>query len=988
MQSLAAPVFEIAKWLGDPIIRRISYIKNLEKNFQNLNVKANVLYSRRDDIKGEISRPGSKGTATNECENWLKEVERLQDKVNVIEKEYHEEKTCLMGWCPDVSLRLKLGKRVVESTNSIIDLLEKSASWVGGVVIDAPTKIAEPVPAPTIERNTSTDRTLQKILGCIKDIKKKKIGIWGMGGVGKTTVMKSLNNSAEITQLFEIVIWVTVSKDWSLRNVQNEIAKRLSLNLGSDESNDNMATRIYQKLERKKFILLLDDMWEKIELDNVGIPHINLENRSKIVLTTRRLQVCKSMDTDVEIKVDILSEEEAWKLFQNKVGDVVENPSIQSLAKDVIKECDGLPLSIIVVGGSLRKEDNVHVWKNALNELRSPTTCEIEDMEEQVFKRLKFSFDRLNNDNTKNCFLYGALYPEDHEIPIDELIEYWRGEGFINGAGAYDKGHAIVKHLIDASLFESAETDSVKMHDVIRDLALRITSPTGEGCRFLVRAGVRISEPPKEKEWENMERISLMRNELKSLPPSPYCLKLLTLLLQRNRTLAKIPASFFDHMASLRVLDLSGTSIESLPESICNLVSLRALFLNGCQNLKTLTSQVGALKELDVLALGDWTNPLGGRTKIDCLPIEIEELTKLRLLHVSCHELRVRISRLSLLEDLRIEVDPYDGWDESFANCMTEEICSLRELTHLGFCYLPNVECLEQFVQGSLSWKEKHIKTFQIVVGSNKVEYRLGKVDRGLVLVGIGKVTTHANAIVEVLSRADALKLIGHGGVSDLLEIGVENMNELKMCIIESCEEMVTAMDWNGLQEETTALPNLKRLGLDSLPNLRSLWKGSMPPGTLSSLTILQLWGCEKLRKLFSWRRINLQQLPNLQELSVSYCGKLKEIIVNEEEKVDQLQHDDDDDDALPLLLPKLRRLNLRFLPQLGSICKGVSLAFPALEEIEVDSCPNIKRFPVGIKKAPNLRKIRGKREWWEALEWENDAIKQQLQPFFHSLYS
>ncbi|XP_077231944.1 disease resistance protein At4g27190-like [Tasmannia lanceolata] len=977
MESLAAPVFEIVKWLGDPIIRRISYIKNLEKNFQNLNVKANVLYSRRDDIKREISRPGSKGTATNECENWLKEVERLQDKVNVIEKEYHEEKKCLMGWCPDVSLRLKLGKRVVESTNSIIDLLEKSASWVGGVVVDAPTKIAEAVPAQPIEGNTSTGRTLQKILGCIKDIKKQKIGIWGMGGVGKTTVMKSLNNSAEITQLFEIVIWVTVSKDWSLRNVQNVIAKRLSLNFGSDESNDNMATRIYQELERQKFILLLDDMWEKIELDNVGIPRINLENGSKIVLTTRRLQVCKSMDTDVEIRVDILSEEEAWKLFQNKVGDVVENPSIQSLAKDVVKECHGLPLAIIVVGGSLRKEEDVHVWKNVLDELRSPTICEIEDMEEQVFKRLKFSFDRLNNDNTKNCFLYGALYPEDHEIPIDELFEYWRGEGFINGA---NKGHTIVKDLIGASLFESAETDSVKMHDVIRDLALRITSPTGEGCRFLVRAGVRISEPPREKGWENVERISLMHNELKSLPQSPYCLKLLTLLLQGNGTLTKIPASFFDHMASLRVLDLSYTSIESLPESICNLLSLRALFLNSCRNLKTLTSQVGALKELDVLAIGDGT-------KIDCLPIEIEELTKLRLLHVSCHELKVRISRLSLLEDLRIKVDPYDGrWDESFANCMTEEICSLRELTHLGFYYFPNVECLEQFVHGSLSWKEKHIKTFQIVVGSTKAGYGVCKVDRGLVL--IGEVTTHANAIVEVLSRADALNLIGHGGVRDLLEMGVENLNELKKCGIERCKEMVTVMDWNGLQEETTALPNLELLDLSSLPNLRSLWEGSMPPGTLSSLTELNLSGCEKLRKLFSWRRINLQQLPNLQELYVWYCSELEDIIVNEEEKVDQLQYDDDDDDALPLLLPKLRFLNLYDLPQLGSICKGVSLAFPALEVIYLERCPNIKRLPVGIKKAPNLWKIRGEREWWEALEWENDAIKQQLQPFFHAFYS
>ncbi|XP_077241978.1 disease resistance protein RPS5-like [Tasmannia lanceolata] len=603
-----SPVLEIVKLLGDPIVRRISYIKNQEKNFKNLNEKSSDLYSRMEDIKEGISRHGNKMNATSECENWLKNVERLQDQLNEIEKEYSKYKNYLMGWCPDVSLHLKLGKRVVESTDLIINLLEKSKTWVSGVVVDSPTRIVEVIPAPTIEGTTSTECTLQKIFVCIKDVRNRKIGIWGMGGVGKTTVIKILNKSPELTQMFEIVIWVPVSKDWSMRKVQNEIAKRLLLKLESDESNESLARRISWVLERRNFILLLDDMWEKIELDDVGIPSKNKGNCSKVVLTTRRLQVCNLMDADDEIKVEILSDEEARKLFHEKVGDIVNSPSIQSIAKLVVKECNGLPLAIIVVrecnglplaiivvGGSLRKEDNVHVWKNALNELRSPATSEIEDMEEQVFKRLKFSFDRLKNENTKNCFLYAALYPEDYNIPIDEIIEYWRGEGFIDGAGANDKGHAILKNLIDASLLECAGTSHVKMHDVMRDMALRITSSTGEECRFLVRAGLGISEPPKEEEWENVERISLMHTKFsfQSLPQSPYCPKLLTLLLQWNKIstttpaslivylrgslqflLATIPASFFYHMGSLRVLDLCGSDIESLPASICNLVSL------------------------------------------------------------------------------------------------------------------------------------------------------------------------------------------------------------------------------------------------------------------------------------------------------------------------------------------------------------------------------------------------------------------------------
>ncbi|XP_077239778.1 disease resistance protein At4g27190-like [Tasmannia lanceolata] len=433
-----------------------------------------------------------------------------------------------------------------------------------------------------------------------------------------------------------------------------------------------------------------------------------------------------------------------------------------------------------------------------------------------------------------------------------------------------------------------------------------------------------------------------------------------------------------------------------------------------------LTSQVGALKELEVLALEHGT-------KIDFLPIEIGELTKLRLLHVSfCHELKVEaqwrmiklvpdgvISRLSLLEDLCIKAYPGDGRCPNLANGLSQEICSLRKLTHLGFCFAKEGS-LEQFVQGSQLWKEKRLTAFQIVVGTeNKSNYYAKLSLQASRILTLGEGTAHANAIVEVRSRADALILTGHGGVRHLLEFGVENLNKLIDIIISKCQEMETIVDWNGLQEETTsataALPKLEKLDLIHLPNLRSLWEGLVPPGTLASLRKLKLSNCPKLRKLFSWRGINLQQLPNLEELYVDGCGELEEIVVNEElpnlkelyvdgcgeleeivvneDKVDQLQHDDDDeeeeDNALPLLLPKLSLLDLRHLPQLGSICKGVSLAFPALETIFVNECPNLKKLPMGIQRGPNFRMILGKRKWCEALEWENNAIKQQLQPFF-----
>lgn len=81
--------------------------------------------------------------------------------------------------------------------------------------------------------------------------------------------------------------------------------------------------------------------------------------------------------------MELLSEEEAWKLFRETVGEVVDSHSIQRPANCVIKECDGLPLAIIVVGAYLRKEESIHIWENAVKELSSPETYDTVDVEEK-----------------------------------------------------------------------------------------------------------------------------------------------------------------------------------------------------------------------------------------------------------------------------------------------------------------------------------------------------------------------------------------------------------------------------------------------------------------------------------------------------------------------------------------------------------------------------------------------------------------------------
>ncbi|RWR71975.1 putative disease resistance protein [Cinnamomum micranthum f. kanehirae] len=448
------PVLAIVKSGWGPICRQLDYIINLEKNLEDLNKQKENLDAKMVDLKEKITRDISK-VATRECNQWLDYVKDIEQQVSVIQEKYKVDEKCLAGWCPNVCSKMKLGKRVEEIIKQITDLNNKRSTFEGRELTDAPLEKVQP---QNVESNSlaATERTLKEILMFMEDDDTKMIGVWGMGGVGKTTTMKLLNDRLEGSPAFEIVIWVTVSKAGNRRNVQNAIAERLELI--KSESDDQRKARICKTLRRKKFLLLLDDVWEMIDLSDVGIPPLNQVDGRKVVLTTRSLKVCRQMKTNKDVKVETLSEDEAWNLFIKSAGDVAMTSDIKQLAEGIVKECGGLPLAINVVGSSLRNNGDVVVWRNTLRELQLPTTSENEDMEEQVFPCLRSSYVLLQ-DCKKKLFLYCSLYPEDSEILITELVEYCWLEGYIHGVGsievAREKGHSVVMNLVDASLLET-----------------------------------------------------------------------------------------------------------------------------------------------------------------------------------------------------------------------------------------------------------------------------------------------------------------------------------------------------------------------------------------------------------------------------------------------------------------------------------------------------------------------------------------------------
>ncbi|KAJ6670213.1 DISEASE RESISTANCE PROTEIN RP, partial [Salix viminalis] len=194
-----------------------------------------------------------------------------------------------------------------------------------------------------------------------------------MGGVGKTTLLTQINNeSLKTPNDFEIVIWVEVSRDLKTSTVQESIGRKIgySDDIWKNKSFDERATVILRALSKKRFLLLLDDIWERVDLNKIGVPVPvpNMNNGSKVVFTTRSEEICGRMEAHKTVKVDCLEQDDAWDLLKEKVGDqtLCSHPDIPALAKAVARECEGLPLALITIGRAMACMKAPEEWRHAM----------------------------------------------------------------------------------------------------------------------------------------------------------------------------------------------------------------------------------------------------------------------------------------------------------------------------------------------------------------------------------------------------------------------------------------------------------------------------------------------------------------------------------------------------------------------------------------------------------------------------------------------
>ncbi|KAJ1703360.1 hypothetical protein LUZ63_003139 [Rhynchospora breviuscula] len=357
-----------------------------------------------------------------------------------------------------------------------------------------------------------TERVVTILLDC-ENKRCNVISIVGMGGAGKTTLARKVYKTKIIQECFEISAWVIVSQKYLvldlLKNILREIIRciehRTTQNPTGTESRiieqleilDRMEEievreRIIGFLKTRRFLIVLDDIWSMDTWEETNTVFPNTENGSRILLTTRNLEVAEHADRQTPpIQLELLNEDQSWELLEKRI--ILCNPNekfrerdkLEIIGRKLVRKCGGLPLALVVLSGLLSKKVDYQCWLNlvdVLNQESATTMVRCTDI-------LALSYHNLPNSYIKSCFLYIASFPADSLISTAKLIRLWISEGLVldnAGCTTEETASCYLNNLIQVSLVQvgkrsefGGHVKKIKMHDVLHDWCIKEAKSIG-----------------------------------------------------------------------------------------------------------------------------------------------------------------------------------------------------------------------------------------------------------------------------------------------------------------------------------------------------------------------------------------------------------------------------------------------------------------------------------------------------------------------------
>ncbi|KAJ9559309.1 hypothetical protein OSB04_013923 [Centaurea solstitialis] len=663
----------------------------------------------------------------------------------------------------------------------------------------------------TYGRNTEMEMITQKI--CNKYIVRhyandvRVYAIWGMGGVGKTTLARLVYNHETVATHFELKCWVHVS-EFEIEKLTKGIIESIDGCRCKLSQLDKMQVHLQNKLHKKRFLIVLDDVWNDDirKWEEISKPLSCGAEGSIVMVTTRSQEISRTMARVPEFihRVGCLSEEDSWSLFKKLafgVGREGEDiKELEPIGMEIVEKCKGLPLALKALGSLMWSKTSVVGWQR----VKESNLWELQGDKVDILPALELSYDNLLP-YMKRCFAYCCLFPNGYEMAKDLLIQLWMTNGFIPSCGKadlYTLGEEIFNCLRQRSFFEDVENNETsigcvcKMHDMMHELA-----------RYVMRNDCSVITIGKEGiglifEHKYLRVLHLIGIGGPTLPESIGKLK------------------------NLRYLNLSGSNINVLPESIIYLQNLQVLILHSCIELWKLPDGMRYLRNLQWL---DITNCY----KLQCMPGGIGKLESLK-----------RLSNFTVGKQFGARIGELENLN------LLERALEIQGLE--------NVKGLEDARRANLG-RKTNLKSLDFVWGNRRERFAFRLPSDGVesVLEGLEPNSNLRNLKIRGYQFIDFERcylLSAIGKLPNLKDLFISNLYLVRLhednnttsgdgILFPSLETLHIASCMNFVSLPSN-LPRLKRLTIRYCPALRSLPDGLQ---SLGKLDYLEISGCEDL---------------------------------------------------------------------------------------------------------------------------------------------